>query len=102
MLMTENDVCKHNQTGFCKYRQQCTKEHVNEICNEKHECKDKTCTMRHPKRCKIFEDFGGAKLSTDQQLQARRGQANLDLENAGITSVDVIYNESKKRSKKKR
>ena len=25
-----------------------------------------------------------------------------DLENAGITSVDVIYNESKKRSKKKR
>ena len=49
MLMTENEVCKHNQTGYCKYRQQCTKEHVNEICNEKHECKDNACKMRHPK-----------------------------------------------------
>ena len=36
---------------------------------------------------KVFEDFGGTKLSTDQQLQARRGQANLDLQNAGIAGL---------------
>ena len=58
MSVNEKEVCKHYQTGFCKYRQQCTKEHVKKICNHKYECKDITCKMRHPKICKIFELFG--------------------------------------------
>ena len=58
MSMNENEVRNHYQTGFCKYQQQCTKEHVNYICNDKYECKDITCKMRHPKICKIFKVFG--------------------------------------------
>ena len=33
---------------------------------------------------KLFEEFGGAKLGGDQKLAARRTQANLALENAGV------------------
>jgi hypothetical protein len=33
---------------------------------------------------KLFESFGGAKLTSDQQLGARRAQANLSLGNAGV------------------
>ena len=50
-------VCQHNQTGFCKYRQQCKKEHVNEICPNIEICNDATCILRHPKTCKAFEDL---------------------------------------------
>jgi TP901 family phage tail tape measure protein len=33
---------------------------------------------------RLFEEFGGAKLTSDQQLSARTSQANLDLQNAGV------------------
>ena len=69
MSVNEKEVCKHYQTGFCKYRQQCTKEHVDEICNDKYECKEITCKMRHPKICKIFEVFGKCKFDNCAYLQ---------------------------------
>ena len=62
--MSENiKICKHNQTGFCKYRQQCTKEHVNKICKEKFKCQDKTCNKHHPKKCKNFDVYGKCKFT---------------------------------------
>ena len=55
-------VCKHNQTGFGKYRQQCTKEHVNKMCQNVEICNDQMCLLRHPKTCKAFEDLGKCKF----------------------------------------
>lgn len=51
-------VCKHHQTGFCKYRQYCQEEHVVEQCPNIDMCKDPACTLRHPKICKAFEALG--------------------------------------------
>ena len=82
--MNEKEVCWHNQTGFCKYRQQCTKEHVNEVCNE---CKDTACKMRHPKKCKTFEVFGNCKF--DQC-------AYLHVDNETNKKMYVLENEVKK------
>ena len=48
------EVCTHHQTGFCKYRTQCHKNHNNELCQTKI-CRDTKCTKRHPKTCKYFE-----------------------------------------------
>ena len=45
-------VCKHFQTGFCKFGERCCKRHVKETCKAK-DCK-KTCSLRHPKPCKYF------------------------------------------------
>ena len=53
-----NVVCKHNQTGFCKYSQHCQKDHVVDICPNIDLCKDPTCTLRHPKICKTYEAHG--------------------------------------------
>ena len=45
-------VCKHFQTGFCKFGERCCKKHVKETCKAEG-CK-KTCSLRHPKPCKYF------------------------------------------------
>ena len=47
-------VCKYNQQGFCKYREQCVKEHVSEICPEYPSCKNQDCVRRHPRVYRTF------------------------------------------------
>ena len=44
-------LCKHNQSGFCKFGENCQNRHINEIC-DKETCEN--CELRHPKRCKYF------------------------------------------------
>ena len=46
-------VCKHFQTGFCKFADKCKRQHEKEICQTTH-CSLKTCRKRHPKLCKFF------------------------------------------------
>ena len=46
-------VCKHFQTGFCKFADKCKRRHEKEICQITH-CSSKTCRKRHPKLCKFF------------------------------------------------
>ena len=46
-------VCKHYQTGYCKFGEHCRKHHVNIIC-KKENCNSKDCIERHPKICKYF------------------------------------------------
>ena len=46
-------VCKHFQTGFCKFAEKCKRRHEKEICQVTH-CSSKTCKKRHPKICKFF------------------------------------------------
>ena len=50
-----NDICGYNQTGYCKHGVHCQKRHINEICTDGRECKDKFCVRRHPRICKYFE-----------------------------------------------
>ena len=49
----EGRVCKHYQTGFCKFGAHCLKHHVIEMCNEEH-CDKRICVKRHPNMCKYF------------------------------------------------
>ena len=50
-------VCKYNQQGFCKYRQQCSKQHINRICPSHPLCQHRACEMRHPKQCRTFSQY---------------------------------------------
>ena len=47
-------VCRHYQTGFCKFGESCRKQHVKESCQIT-KCNLKICTKRHPKVCKYFK-----------------------------------------------
>ena len=46
-------MCKHDKFGFCKFQDQCRKEHLTDICLDLSACKTiKTCHKRHPKVCR--------------------------------------------------
>ena len=47
--------CPFNNTGFCKFRQECRYQHFYSIC-EKHVCRDENCPKRHPKSCRNKEN----------------------------------------------
>ena len=59
-VVTEN-VCKHNQNGFCKFQQQCRLKHIMEICQVSN-CTNVNCSFRHPKYCKFFTSYGICKF----------------------------------------
>ena len=46
--------CYHNNTGYCKFGDQCRFQHYYELCTKKI-CRERQCKFRHPKSCK----FGG-------------------------------------------
>ena len=54
-------VCKHFQTGYCKFGHSCKKHHNSEIC-VKADCQGKACLQRHPKQCKFFFQGGFCKF----------------------------------------
>ena len=45
--------CSFNDTGFCKFKAECRKQHFQNICDNQN-C-DKNCMNRHPKACKDKE-----------------------------------------------
>ena len=46
-------VCKYFQCGFCKFGENCRKQHVKEVCPIQ-SCAVSSCTKRHPKVCRYF------------------------------------------------
>ena len=56
-------VCQHYQNGFCKYRQQCVKKHVDELCPSTTSCNSKDCEKRHPRLCRMFAKFRHCKFT---------------------------------------
>ena len=44
-------ICKYYNSGFCKFKSDCKSYHSQINCT-KYSCKDKTCTNRHPKKCR--------------------------------------------------
>ena len=62
-MTTTETVCKFHQTGFCKFTTQCRKFHSTVICPN-NECADMSCTLRHPRRCKYFFNFGRCKFNS--------------------------------------
>ena len=51
-------VCKYNQTGFCKFDENCQNRYFNENCENLNDCREYECTKRHPKMCKHFANHG--------------------------------------------
>ena len=48
---SETTQCPHNNTGYCKFNDQCRYQHYNTIC-EKSICRDIGCKKRHPRTCR--------------------------------------------------
>ena len=55
-----SQICHHHKFGYCRFKEQCEKEHVKEECQALSACKEvRSCNKRHPKTCKrfVFERF---------------------------------------------
>ena len=54
--MSEGAVCHFNKFGFCKFGNQCFRQHENKLC-ENVNCKVLECRLRHPKKCRFFTEY---------------------------------------------
>ena len=59
--MVSDPVCKFNQFGYCKFRNNCFRKHVNTIC-ENVRCFGSDCQQRHPRKCRYFSKYNYCKF----------------------------------------
>ena len=94
-------VCKHFQSGFCKFGDRCRKSHLNEIC-ENPQCDQKTCILRHPKSCKYFSAFSTCKFGDNcaykhvSSSQPEFVKINSEINNLKATLENVLKSLSMK------
>ena len=60
--MAADLVCQHFKYGHCKYSDICRYRHINTIC-VKEDCDIASCSERHPKVCKFYQDYGRCKFN---------------------------------------
>ena len=64
-IETKDTVCKYYQTGFCKFRDNCSKKHENETCGDQINCSKQNYTKRHPKVCKNYNTSRKCRFKED-------------------------------------
>ena len=63
------NICKYNQSGYCKFGHHCEKIHNNEICSNLSHCKTEYCNKRHPRVCKNYKIQGKCRFKEDCAYQ---------------------------------
>ena len=59
--MATQTICLFYKYGYCKHKDTCRKRHVSELC-DKTSCDISTCSLRHPKNCKWYKEYGYCKF----------------------------------------
>ena len=83
-------VCRHNQTGYCKFGHNCHKKHNNEVCKETL-CQDRGCLKRHPRLCRYFSSNKVCKFKENCAYVHHEKDIEIDnLENEFLTLKSEI------------
>ena len=61
--MIQENVCRYNQFGYCKFGTKCFRRHENRLCENDH-CDVQSCPYRHPRRCRFFFEYKYCKFGT--------------------------------------
>ena len=61
--MVFGNICKYNKYGYCKFGNRCFRRHENRFC-EKEECEVKSCSLRHPRKCRFFMEYNYCKFGS--------------------------------------
>ena len=77
-------ICKFNNSGFCKLGEQCPNVHVTELCSNNVTCKDKSCRKRHPRSCKFYSQNGTCKFENDCAYLHKTNESNKKIEKIEI------------------
>ena len=73
MASRQVDLCKYNQTGFCKFKDLCPKRHENTVCKNTDKCTEENCPKRHPK---VFRHFSNSESCRHNDKCAYKHQQN--------------------------
>ena len=60
--MATPPICSFNQFGYCKYKEECRKHHIDDICSDS-SCDFLTCKLRHPRLCNWYSEYGRCKFN---------------------------------------
>ena len=52
--LSEGSICKFNQKGYCKFKQNCRNRPQNEICQHEDTCRSTESPYRHPTGCRNY------------------------------------------------
>ena len=63
--MSVDVVYKYNQTGYCRFQQNCRNSHIDETCSEENNCKSNGCLKRHSKIWRVFNKEETCKFRID-------------------------------------
>ena len=73
--MADQNICRYNKFGHCKFQGKCNKSHINEVCNIP-SCEISKCRSRHPNMCTYFRDYGKCKFGDWCSYQHKREGVN--------------------------
>ena len=60
--MTQEEICKFNKFGFCRFGNRCFRKHENGKC-ENAGCEIWECPFRHPRICSYYRDYKRCKFT---------------------------------------
>ena len=92
-LKQDQSVCQFNQTGVCKFGQNCCKMHVNQMCN-KANCDKHMCINRHPKLCRYLSQNGHCKRGQKCAYSHMKSDTYVKVEEAE-NEVNILRSEIK-------
>jgi hypothetical protein len=91
-------VCKHFQTGYCKFGDKCRKKHMKEICKSA-DCNSKSCVYRHPRVCKFFSMLRCCKFGENCAYKHEVSQEESSIQNL-VSQVKQLVSTIKEMSEK--
>ena len=69
--MSAGVICKHNQTGYCKYKFSCRKTHENKLCPEEDKCTSTNVCSYTPKRANTSSETEFAGMEKDALMRIK-------------------------------
>lgn len=91
----EGGVCGYQKYGFCKYKEGCTKKHLEDICTDLSLCRNsKNCQKRHPRECKRYSLERFCRFG--EGCAYHHKEQSKFLEESDITEINMKVDELKK------
>ena len=86
------NVCRYNKFGYCKHKDMCRNQHINEIC-ENSLCDIISCNLRHPRKCKYYMEYNRCKFSPCAYLHVEKNEVRNNEVNEKFENIFKILKE---------
>ena len=75
----EGEACLYSKFGFCKFKDECKRQHYKQICEDSSSCKSmKICPKRHPKVCKRYDTENECRFGAECSYQHKTSVKSLE------------------------